>query len=294
MNGTTLTVTRVNGGEKENPGWSNGLGSRGYVRNEFRKFFESTKYLYHGSMVNGLLMMWRKLLSKIVKDDLQTVKKGVFSECSYLSKITIPASVALIEDFAFEECLYCDALNSVQSRGYWTLYLFLGAQHWKQFYITVTFISICQGNFVLYMPIRTFNIPDSLNEIGPGIVGGPCTIEMQYDPWLRDWCKSFHNLCWNPSGTPDIIQQYIQEHYDNGERATSNDAPQFTPFYLLATNPSVNDKMITPYLRFAPNVAKTPLHMWCSVPQFSDASDGTIRAYFPSEEGIIAAFMKDK
>ena len=58
--------------------------------------------------------------------------------------------------------------------------------------------------------------------------------------------------------------------------------------------------MIISYLQLAPNVAtmqnnfgETPLHMLCSVTYFSDASGGAIKAYLDSEEGRIAAFMKD-
>ena len=58
--------------------------------------------------------------------------------------------------------------------------------------------------------------------------------------------------------------------------------------------------MITAYLQLASDVAvmqdnigNTPLHMLCSVPCFSEASGGAMRAYLAFEEGRAAAFMKD-
>ena len=118
--------------------------------------------------------------------------------------------------------------------------------------------------------------------------------------WLRNRYNPLHSLCWDPSITADSIQQYIQEHHDNKERARINDRPQFTPLHLLAANPSATGDMITAYLQLAPDVAtiqdnfgKMPLHMLCSVPSFSDASGGAIRAYLASEKTKKAAFMRD-
>ena len=49
VNGTVMTLTRIDRDKKKDPGWwSTGMHFRVYSRNKFHYSFELTEYLYHG------------------------------------------------------------------------------------------------------------------------------------------------------------------------------------------------------------------------------------------------------
>ena len=293
VNGTTLTITSINGGGQ--PGWLFDVTFRVYKSGEFHCPFDSTNYLYNG--IDGERAPC-EATEIIFKGDINAIKAYAFSGCVSLSNITIPNSITSIGNCAFSFCF------SLQ-------YIHLPSN--------LQLIGTCA--FAECRELRILNVPSMVYAtVGYDVVQG-CrslltdeTVDTYHERDImynerrqQDFHNLFtnrynplHNLCWDPSVTADDIQQYIQQHHNNHERARTNDKPKFTPLHLLTANPSVASDMISVYLRLAPDVAtmqdnigKTALHMLCSVPYSSDASGDAIRAYLAFEEGKMAAFVKD-
>ena len=179
-------------------------------------------------------------------------------------------------------------------------------------YIPPTVTVINQYAFSNCKSLRIINIQDTIHQLIGYNILYRCenlntdevkhfTTQQENRQWIRNRYNHLHNLCWDPSVNAENVQQYIQTHHHDEERAATNDIPQFTPLHLLAVNPSITGDMITAYLRLAPDVdtmqdnkAKTPLHMLCSVPSYVDGTGSATEPYLGGcMEGKKAAFMAD-
>ena len=305
VNGTAMTVTKIRRNANENPGMGH-LRFRVYSRNEFHYPFDSTKYLYHGYYGERAP---RNATEIIVKDGTERIRNQCFWGCSSLSKITIPNTVTRIEEYAFSECRSLRYIQLPSNLQLIERFAFKNCSSLETIHIPPAVTEICQGAFENCKSLRIMNVPDSVQIISYYIVVGCDDLLMDEErngqddiqTWIRNRYNPLHNLCWDPSVNATNIQQYIQQHHNNDERARTNDKPQFTPLHILAANPSAAGDMITTYLQLAPDVAvmqdnkgKTPLHMLCSVPSFLDGTGGAIVAYLGGcSEGKKAAFMTD-
>ena len=313
VNGTALSITRIDRKEGEVPGWDVTLIFRLYSRNEFHYSFESTKYLYHG--LDGEKAPG-DATEAIVKDGVESIRFYAFWGCFSLSKIIFPNSLTAIALGSFGRCLSLRSIQFPPNLQFIGVHAFDECSSLEAIYLPPTVTRIDQYAFRFCKSLRIMNIPDNLEFIHLNTVTGCDNLltddmkdapDDELDQWLRNRYNPLHNLCWDPSVTAGDIQQYIQQQYiqehndDNDERARTNDKPQFTPLHLLAANPSVTGEMITAYLELAPDVAEiqdnidqTPLHMLYAVPSFCDDIGGAIKAYLGScNEGKKAAFMKD-
>ena len=306
VNGTTLTITRTDPPENRDRSWDYQKQFRVYNINEDRYSFESTHYIYHGLENERAPLDTTEV---IIKDGVKRIRPGAFYQCRSLVKVTIPDSVKRIEQSAF---YYCDSLRFIQlppNLEYIGEAAFFYCTSLETVFLPPTVKEIDDGAFRRCASLRILNVPDSVEDIGSYLMIGckslltdkmaKATYKEQRE-WPRNRYNPLHNLCCQPSPSPQAILQYIQGHSDNEVRARTNDKPQFTALHLLAANPSVTGDMITAYLQLAPDVATmqdsigmTPLHMLCSRPYFSNSTRDAIRAYLSFSEGKEAAFMMD-
>ena len=314
VNGTALTVMRIDPPEDRDldydasTGWCDEIYFRVYLRNEFHYSFESTKYLYYGIPGERAPLDTTEV---IVKDGAETIMGYAFNHRESLVKVTIPDTVTEIETGAFCACYSLRLIQlppNLQRIG-WDA--FRGCKSLEAIYLSPTVTDISDRTFEGCTSLRILNIPDSVEYIGDYVIDecdSLLTDKMkeatcdERNQWLRHRYNALHNLCCQPSISPQTIQQYIQDHNDNKEeRARTKDRPGFTALHLLAANPFVNGAMVTAYLQLAPDVAvmqdnlgQTPLHMLCSPPRFSEGAGGAIRAYLScTREGKEAGFLKD-
>ena len=308
VNGTTLTITRIGRKQDQCPGWDCYVRFRVYSRNEFHYPFDSTKYLYHGIDYEYAP---QDVTEVIVKNGVTTINFFAFMGCYSLSKITIPNSVTRIEKKALHDCKSLKCIQLPPSLQYIGREAFANCSLLENIYIPPTVTDIQNRAFACCASLRIINIPDSIQLIHYQVIYGCHALltddstdfnnSQQFDQWVKNRYNPLHNLCWDPSVTVSSIQQYIQQHHDNEERATTTDRPQFTPLHLLAANPSVTGEMIQAYLQLTPDVAimqddkgKTPLHILCSLPSVFEGTGGAIKAYMEEcVEGKKAAFIRD-
>ena len=269
----------------------------------------------------------------IIKDGVETIRNYAFSYCESLVKITIPDSVKTIGNCAFLKCTSLRFIQLPPNLQYIGLEAFSECSSLEAVYLSPTVTRIGDEAFELCTSLRILNIPDSVEEnIGVGVIQS-CeslmTDEMvvphyfleEQIEFLRNRYNPLHNLCWDPSVTPQAVRQYIASSRssrccfflkrtldalafrtkEDEERARTNDKPKFTALHLLAANPSANGDMITAYLQLAPDVAvmqddigMTPLHMLCSRPYFSNSTRDAISSYLSFSDGKEAAFMIDE
>ena len=310
VNGTAMTLTRIDRKENERPGWKGRAYFRVYSRNEFHYSFESTKYLYH--CIDGERAP-RDATEIVVKDGVERIWEYAFRDCRSLSKITIPDTVTSIDKCVFAECIRLRCIQLPPKLQYIGQNAFHACLSLEAIYIPPTVTLISHYTFRSCVSLRIINFPDSVQDIGEKVVGECSALGTDYEAkyytayrddnqWIRNRYNPLHEVCWDPSVTANNIHQYIQNHHDDGEeRATTKDKPHFIPLHLLAANPSVTGDMIVAYLQLAPDVAtmrdgkdKTPLHMLCSVPSFVDSTGSAIETYLGAcNEGKEAAFMTD-
>ena len=298
-----MTVTRINPPEDRKEwdrktGWGE-IAFRVYNQNESRYSFESTKYLFHGKKGESAPEGATEI---VVKDGVKKIWHRIFDSCHALSKVTIPKSVTTIDYSAFRKC---KALRRIQLPSNLQCIGQCAFSHCKSLeaiYLPPTVTHIYSCVFQYCTSLRIINIPSNVQYFGLQVVRHcddlvPADEERSEDQqlqWLQNRYNHLHNLCWDPSVSPQAIEQYIQEHKNNEERSRTCDKPQFTALHLLATNPSVTAQMIASYVQLMQdNIGQTPLHILCSVPHFCEDTGDAIRAYLGCSEGKKAAFVRD-
>ena len=324
VDGTSMTVTRINRPEDQQPGWIGMLTFRVYKNNEFRFSFTSTKYLFHGLEDEHPPIDATEV---IVKDGVETITEFAFKFCLSLTKVTLPNTVTRIEDDAF---FGCESLQYIQLPPN-LHYIGKGAFHTcsslRALYIPPTmtefgFMAIANCESLRIINVRnqtwlsrspTYTINHRTRTVTEDRTDFICVAcysiltdsmakasKKEQIQWLQHRYNPLHHLCCNPAVSAQEIKQYIQQHQDKEEIAKTDDKPELTALHLLAANPSLKGDMITTYLKLAPGVAvmqdnlgMTPLHLLCSLPYFSGDTGGAIKAYLDCSVGKNAAFMMD-
>ena len=249
----------------------------------------------------------------IVKDGVRSIEAAAYKEFTSLTKVTIPSSVRVIKCAAFYGCASLRFVQLPANLERIEDHAFQNCSLLEAIYLPPTVTHIGNHAFDGCKSLRIINIPDSVMFVGDFVISPACHGLLSDEiigegishdeqlPWLQYRYNELHNLCWDPSVSPQNIQHYIQFNSKYQARDKTSDKPQFTPLHLLAANPSVTGELILAYLQLAPDVAimqdgigQTPLHMLCSVACSSDSYSGGIRAYLGCSEGMKAAFIKDE
>lgn len=217
VQGTTLKVTRVDQAKNWEPGWQNdSYFFRVYHRNESKYSFESAKYLHHGVMQEHAPYDTKELsiIEADIKDGIGRIRGYAFAYCESLCKVNMPNTVTRIDHNIFDNCTSLQLIKlppNLQSIGMSAFEHFSSLQ---AIYLPPTLTHIGHNAFSDCASLRILNIPDSVQDIGD-ITG---CVNLMTDrmkealypekmQWLQNCYNHLHNLCWDPSVSPQAIQQ---------------------------------------------------------------------------------------
>ena len=135
-----------------------------------------------------------------------------FKKCSSLRRFQLPLNLHYIGRYAFANCSSLLEVICIPS--------------------TVTWID--DDAFKNCKSLRIINIPyHSIQQIGYDVLrkcddlitdeAKGFTTHQEFDQWLRNCHNPLHNVCWDPSITANNVQQYIQTHHNDEERATTKE-----------------------------------------------------------------------